>query len=63
MHTKYWSENMKERDDLENRDKDGRLIWKWILKKQGVRVWTWFAWIKIGTSICLFERIMNFRYL
>jgi hypothetical protein len=26
MHTKYWSENMKERDDLENRDKDGRLI-------------------------------------
>jgi hypothetical protein len=28
----------------------GRVILEWILKNQGVRVWTGFIWFRIGTS-------------
>jgi hypothetical protein len=29
---------------------DGRKILKWILKKQGVPMWTGFIWLRKGTS-------------
>jgi hypothetical protein len=29
---------------------DERIILKWILKKQGVRVWTRFKWLRIRSS-------------
>jgi len=29
---------------------DGRIILKYILEKQGVRSWTGFVWLRIGTS-------------
>jgi hypothetical protein len=35
---KRQSENLKERDHLEDLSTDGRIILKWILKKQGVRM-------------------------
>jgi hypothetical protein len=28
----------------------GRIILKWILRKQGRRVWTRFMWVVIGTG-------------
>jgi hypothetical protein len=33
MFAKFWSENVKGRDNLENLDADGRIILKWILRK------------------------------
>lgn len=27
-----------------------RIIWKWILKQQDVRAWTWFVWLSTGIS-------------
>jgi hypothetical protein len=29
---------------------DGRIILKWILKKQDRRMWTGLIWLRIGTS-------------
>jgi hypothetical protein len=29
---------------------DGRIILKWILKKENVKVWTDFMWLRIGAS-------------
>jgi hypothetical protein len=29
---------------------DGRKILKWTLKKYGMRFWTGFVWLMIGTS-------------
>jgi hypothetical protein len=50
MHTKFWLENMKERDHLEDLLVDGSIILKSILNKQGVRVWTGLIWFRIGTD-------------
>jgi hypothetical protein len=36
MHIKFWLENLKGGDPLE-------IILKWILEKQGVKVWTGFS--------------------
>jgi hypothetical protein len=33
MHTKFYSDNLKGRDHLGDRDVDGRAILKWILNK------------------------------
>jgi hypothetical protein len=38
MHTKFWLENLKERDHSEDLGKDGRIILQWILKKYGGKV-------------------------
>jgi hypothetical protein len=35
MHTKFWSENLKEIDQWEDLDIEGRITVKWILKKHG----------------------------
>jgi hypothetical protein len=47
---KFWSENQKERDHAEDVAVDGRTILKWIIKKQHVKVWNGFTWLKLGTS-------------
>jgi hypothetical protein len=33
-----------------DRDVDRRIILRWILRKYGVRVWTGFMWIRVGSS-------------
>lgn len=47
-HTRFWSENLKERDDLENLGVDGMIILQFILKDHGVRLSTVFNWIRIA---------------
>jgi hypothetical protein len=40
MRTTYILENLKGRDHLEDIGVDGKIIWEWILGKEGGRVWT-----------------------
>jgi hypothetical protein len=42
MNTRFWSGNLKEGDNLEDLNVDGEIILKWILGKQGGKVWTGF---------------------
>jgi hypothetical protein len=39
-HTKFQPENQKEREHLDNRDVDERIILQWILKRKCRRMWT-----------------------
>jgi hypothetical protein len=50
MRIRFWSENLKGRDNSEVLDIDGRIILEEILGKCGGKVWTGFIWLKIGTS-------------
>jgi hypothetical protein len=43
-------ENLKRRDHLRDLRVYGRIILKCILKKQDVRVWTGFIWLRIETA-------------
>jgi hypothetical protein len=46
VYTRFLSENIKGRKHMEDLSVDGRI--KWILKKQGGRVWIGFIWLRIG---------------
>jgi hypothetical protein len=48
MRATSWPEGLKERDPLENLSVDGKRILKLALRKQSVRVWTGFTWLRIG---------------
>jgi hypothetical protein len=41
--------NLHGRDHLEDSGMDGRIILICILKKLGIRVWTGFNWLRIGS--------------
>jgi hypothetical protein len=43
--TNIWSENQKGRDHLEDIGVDGRIS-KCIFRKQGVRMWSAFSWLR-----------------
>jgi hypothetical protein len=50
MHAKFRFGKLKGRNHLEDLGTDGRIISKWILKKQGVKVWIGFISFRIWTS-------------
>jgi hypothetical protein len=50
MHTKFWSENLKERDDSEDLSAGGRIVLDWILGTYGEKLWNGFIWLRLGTS-------------
>jgi hypothetical protein len=58
MRSKFWFENVKGSDHTGDLDVEGRIILKWILKIQGVRVWAVFVWLRIGTS----DGLLRIRY-
>jgi hypothetical protein len=41
---------LKGRDHSDNVGVDGKIILKWILGDWGVKVWTGFIWLRIGTN-------------
>jgi len=43
-------ENLKGRDHLRDRIINGRKIINWILKKQRVKMWTGFIWLRTRTN-------------
>jgi hypothetical protein len=48
MCTKFWFENLMEKDELQDLGADGGIILKCILKKEGV--WSGFIWLRIWSS-------------
>jgi len=54
VHTEFEQGYLKERSHLEDLSIDGRIILKWILKKENGRVWTELMWLRTGTSDRLF---------
>jgi len=47
MHTKFWLENMKGRDHMEDLGIDGNLILWWILAIWCEKGWTVCTWLRI----------------
>jgi hypothetical protein len=43
------SESLKRSDYLIDLGLDRRIILKWIIKKYGMRTWTEFTWLRIGS--------------
>jgi hypothetical protein len=50
VHTGFWCGNLRERDNLEDPDIDGRIILKLIFYKSVGQVWTVLIWLRIDTS-------------
>jgi len=50
VYTGFWWGNLRERDHLEDRGVDGRIMLRWIFRKWDVGVWTGLIWLRIGTD-------------
>jgi hypothetical protein len=50
MRTKFWQEDLKERDHSEDQGVGSRIILKWILGKSGLGMWTGSIWLRIETG-------------
>jgi len=50
VHTGLWWGNLRERDHLEDRGVDGRIILRWIFRKWDVRAWSGSIWLRIATG-------------
>jgi len=51
MYTQFWSENLKERNHVEDLRLDGRITPESILGKDTEKLWTGCIWLRIAT-IC-----------
>jgi hypothetical protein len=49
-HRGFGRRNLKKSDHLEDVGLDGRIILKYILKKQDERAWTGFTWFRMGRN-------------
>jgi hypothetical protein len=49
VHAGFGCGNLRERGLLKDRGVDGRILLKWIFKKQDGRAWTGFIWKRAGT--------------
>jgi hypothetical protein len=54
VHTRFWWENPREKDHLENLDVDRSITLKWIVKKFIRKLWTGLILFRIGESGGLF---------
>jgi hypothetical protein len=50
VYTEFWWENLRERDNLDDPDVDGRIILRWIFRKWDEGAWTGPMWLGIGTD-------------
>ena len=62
MYTRFWWGNLRERGHLKDPGVDGRIILRWIFRKNDVGVWTVPSWLRIGTGGgTLVNAVMNIR--
>jgi hypothetical protein len=54
--------NLKGRDHLGELGVDGRLTLKWILKEEGLKMWTGFISLRLGTSGALVFKVTKLRF-
>jgi len=47
---RFWLEDLREGNHLEDAGVDGRIILSWIFRKWDVGVWTESNWFRIGTG-------------
>jgi hypothetical protein len=57
----FWLENLNGRDHLEDLNTDERMALKWILGKQGGKVWPGCICLRIWTRNWFFEHVMNLQ--
>jgi hypothetical protein len=65
VHTKFWSGNLKERDDSEDLGVNRRLKLKFISGKRSRKLWNGFIWLRkeiLRTNIYIYK-IHNFHYV
>jgi len=50
VYTAFWWGNLRERDNLEDPGKDGRIILRWIFMKWDLGAWARLIWLRIRTG-------------